>query len=276
MSDLQVFSPLIAICAGIGVLLQAIKNVRSGQDAVVDMFGRIEHFFQRLVAYTGVKPTAAMTDVIIKIMVEVLLILGNVTNEVGQGRTRKIFKRLVGRSGVEDALQQLDKLTQEVARMAETEVQTIARRNDEMKEVDDRVEVVSSKVHDIAHSPQQSGTRPRHESPEGRAYGRRLTRDRVQSPLFTKLRLLVPRWVQALPSITPSSSRLTSAATPTARPVNENVCRPLTPTIQKVLPEDFKFRILVVGKSGSGKSSLIKAVFKADITVRIPLVICLT
>ncbi|KAF8269504.1 hypothetical protein EI94DRAFT_1828906 [Lactarius quietus] len=42
--------------------------------------------------------------------------------------------------------------------------------------------------------------------------------------------------------------------------------RPLTSTVRQALPEHFKFRILVVGKRGSGKSSLIKAVFKVDVT----------
>ncbi|KAH9170086.1 hypothetical protein EDB89DRAFT_1355143 [Lactarius sanguifluus] len=42
--------------------------------------------------------------------------------------------------------------------------------------------------------------------------------------------------------------------------------RPLNPTVRQVLPEHFKFRILVLGKSCSGKSSLIKAVFKVVAT----------
>ncbi|KAF8272439.1 hypothetical protein EI94DRAFT_294059 [Lactarius quietus] len=122
-----VISPLIAICAGIGVLLQATTNARSGKGSVIDMFGRMRYFFQRLVAYIEVRPSAAMTDVIVKIMVEVLLVLGNATKQVGQGRTRKIVNKVVGKNGVEDALQRLDKLTQDVARMAETVVQTTAR-----------------------------------------------------------------------------------------------------------------------------------------------------
>ncbi|KAN0136298.1 hypothetical protein V8E53_005903 [Lactarius tabidus] len=36
--------------------------------------------------------------------------------------------------------------------------------------------------------------------------------------------------------------------------------------LRRVLPERFKFRILVVGKIGSGKSTLINAVFKVDMT----------
>ncbi|KAN0136741.1 hypothetical protein V8E53_005511 [Lactarius tabidus] len=43
--------------------------------------------------------------------------------------------------------------------------------------------------------------------------------------------------------------------------------RPLNSTVRQVLPEHFRFRILVVGKSRSGKSSLIKTVFKVDMTV---------
>jgi GTP-binding protein EngB required for normal cell division len=40
--------------------------------------------------------------------------------------------------------------------------------------------------------------------------------------------------------------------------------RPLNSTVRQVLPGNFRFRILVVGKSRSGKSSLIKTVFKVD------------
>ena len=47
----------------------------------------MESFFQRLVAYIKVRPTAAMTNIIVKIMVEVISILGVVTKEIGQGRT---------------------------------------------------------------------------------------------------------------------------------------------------------------------------------------------
>ncbi|KAI9459743.1 hypothetical protein F5148DRAFT_275688 [Russula earlei] len=39
---------------------------------------------------------------------------------------------------------------------------------------------------------------------------------------------------------------------------------PLPSTLRQVLPDDLRFRILVVGKRGSGKSSLISTVFKVD------------
>ena len=54
---------------------------------MIDIFERVENFFKRLETYIGVPPTAAMTDVIAKIMVEVLNILAISTKEIKQGRT---------------------------------------------------------------------------------------------------------------------------------------------------------------------------------------------
>jgi archaellum component FlaC len=107
-----------------------------------------------------------MKDIIVKIMVEVLSILGIVTKEVGQGRTSMPFpvdmspiidlyavtylKKLIGRKDVEDALQRLDQLTQEEARMAAAEVLTVTRAiDDKVKAVDDKVTDVRNKVKDV-------------------------------------------------------------------------------------------------------------------------------
>jgi hypothetical protein len=68
---------------------QAAKDVRASQDALVDIFGRIEMFFRRLEIYTEVRPTTGMMDVIIQIMVEVLFILGIATKEIKQSRISK-------------------------------------------------------------------------------------------------------------------------------------------------------------------------------------------
>ena len=57
------------------------------QDMLADVFERIENFFKRLETYTEVPPTAAMTDIIVKIMVEVLNIFAISTKEIKQGRT---------------------------------------------------------------------------------------------------------------------------------------------------------------------------------------------
>jgi hypothetical protein len=68
---------------------QAAKDVRAGQDALVDIFERIESFFRRLEIYTSVPPNQEMADTITTIMVEVLCILAIATKEVKQGRTSK-------------------------------------------------------------------------------------------------------------------------------------------------------------------------------------------
>ena len=105
----QVFSPAKVIFAGAGVLLQvriflnvslrpeldmearqAARDVSAAQEALIDIFERIENFFKRLETYTEVRPSAGMTDIIVKIMVEVLNILGIATKEIKQGRTSKL------------------------------------------------------------------------------------------------------------------------------------------------------------------------------------------
>ena len=51
----------------------------------------MENFFQRLEIYARVSPPPEMIDIIVKIMVEVLSILGIATKEMKQGRTSKRF-----------------------------------------------------------------------------------------------------------------------------------------------------------------------------------------
>ena len=61
-------------------------DVRSSQDTLVDVFERIQSFFQRLQIHTEVSPTTEMMDTILKIMVEVLSVLGIATREIKRGR----------------------------------------------------------------------------------------------------------------------------------------------------------------------------------------------
>jgi hypothetical protein len=62
-------------------------DVRTSQGALIEIFERMENFFQRLEIYTEVSPTPEMIEMIVKIMVEVLSILGIATREIKQGRT---------------------------------------------------------------------------------------------------------------------------------------------------------------------------------------------
>ena len=54
---------------------------------LIEIFVRIEGFFKRLESHTTVPPTAAMTDVIVKIMIEILSILAIATKEIKRGRS---------------------------------------------------------------------------------------------------------------------------------------------------------------------------------------------
>jgi archaellum component FlaC len=126
----------------------------------------MEFFFKRLEAYIKVRPTAAMTDIVVKIMVEVISILGIVTKEIGQGRismpfpvdvspkfdlpAERYLKKLFGINRLEDALRRLDKLSQEEARMAAAEILTITSGiDDTVKDVDERLEGVDERVQSV-------------------------------------------------------------------------------------------------------------------------------
>ena len=64
---------------------QAAKDARASQDALIEIFERIEMFFRRLEVYAELPSTTEMMDIITQIMVEVLSILGIATREIKQG-----------------------------------------------------------------------------------------------------------------------------------------------------------------------------------------------
>jgi len=70
---------------------QAAKAVSTSQDVLVDLFERIEKFLRRLETYVDVQPTPGMTDVIVKVMVEVLFILGIATKEINQNSASELI-----------------------------------------------------------------------------------------------------------------------------------------------------------------------------------------
>ena len=73
------------------ITLQAAKNVRASQDALLDIFERLEAFFQRLELYIEAALDQKMVDTVTKILVEVLNIIGIATKEIKQGRTSTSF-----------------------------------------------------------------------------------------------------------------------------------------------------------------------------------------
>jgi hypothetical protein len=62
-----------------------VKGVADGYDALVDLLESIEHFLRRLDIYTKIPPTDAMTEIIVKILVELLSTLALVTKQIQQG-----------------------------------------------------------------------------------------------------------------------------------------------------------------------------------------------
>ncbi|KAH9972709.1 hypothetical protein BGW80DRAFT_1560757 [Lactifluus volemus] len=106
----MVFSPAKVIFAGIAVFLLAAKDVGASQDALVDLFDRIENFLGRLKIYVEVQLTEAMKNLVVKIMAEILGILAIATKQVRQGWGKRYLKKLIGRTDIEDALKRLEKI----------------------------------------------------------------------------------------------------------------------------------------------------------------------
>ncbi|KAH9991661.1 hypothetical protein BJV74DRAFT_987712 [Russula compacta] len=123
------FPPAKVIHSGLAVLLallyvylcdikvsQTIKGVIGSYDALVELLESIEHFMRRLDIYTKIPPTVALTEIVVKIMVEVLSTLALATKQIQQGRAKKFVKKFFGENDVEVVLQRLDRLTQDEAR----------------------------------------------------------------------------------------------------------------------------------------------------------------
>ena len=119
---------------------QAVKGVIDSYDALVDLLESIEHFLNRLDIYTKIPPTVAMTEVVVKILVEMLSALALVTEQIKQGKpsesafsevlcsvtqcnAEKLFKKFLGEKDVEAVVQRLDRLTLDEARI--TAAQTL-------------------------------------------------------------------------------------------------------------------------------------------------------
>ncbi|KAH9012656.1 hypothetical protein EDB84DRAFT_1535265 [Lactarius hengduanensis] len=62
-----------------------------------------------------------MTEISVKIMVELLSVLALATKQIKQGRFKKFAKKLLGESEIEAVLRRLDRLTQEEGRMTMTQ-----------------------------------------------------------------------------------------------------------------------------------------------------------
>ncbi|KAN0133254.1 hypothetical protein V8E53_008978 [Lactarius tabidus] len=145
-----IFSPSRLIFAGIGVLLLAAKDLNEDQGTLVEIFEQIESFFRRLEIYTEVPPTPLMKDTMVRIMVEVLDMLGIATKEIKQSRTKRFLKKLAGWTDMKDVLKKLDKLTNEEARMANAQALKNTHVIDVLlRRVDENVQGVDAQVNNV-------------------------------------------------------------------------------------------------------------------------------
>ena len=65
---------------------QAVNGILDSCDALVDLLESIEHFLKRLEIYTKIPPTVAMTEMVVKILVELLSTLALATKQIKQGK----------------------------------------------------------------------------------------------------------------------------------------------------------------------------------------------
>jgi hypothetical protein len=86
---------LLSVCAFLSSLsahlrdiqaCQAVKGVLDGYDTLADLLESVEHFLNRLDIYTKIPPTVSMTEMILKILVELLSILALATKQLQQGK----------------------------------------------------------------------------------------------------------------------------------------------------------------------------------------------
>ena len=65
---------------------QAVKDINTSYDALVELFAAFENFLSRLGIYTEIPFTPVLTNVLVKIIVELLSTLALATKQVKQGR----------------------------------------------------------------------------------------------------------------------------------------------------------------------------------------------
>ncbi|KAI0274394.1 hypothetical protein BGY98DRAFT_71094 [Russula aff. rugulosa BPL654] len=109
------FSHAKTVFAGIGVLLGAVRDVIASYEALSKLFERIQFFPQRLPHYTSVPLTQGMTELLAKIMAQILSILALSTKAMkdwrikANGRTFEAAHHVNNKvTVIEEVLQQVD------------------------------------------------------------------------------------------------------------------------------------------------------------------------
>jgi hypothetical protein len=66
---------------------QVVDGVIDSYDLLIDLFESIERFLHRLDIYTKTTPAVGMTEMIVRILVELLSTLAVVTKQIRQGKS---------------------------------------------------------------------------------------------------------------------------------------------------------------------------------------------
>jgi hypothetical protein len=67
-------------------LHQAIKDISKSYDALVDLFESFESFLRRLDIYTKIPSTTSMSEIVVKILTELLSTISLAIEQAKQGR----------------------------------------------------------------------------------------------------------------------------------------------------------------------------------------------
>ncbi|KAH8977684.1 ankyrin repeat-containing domain protein [Lactarius hatsudake] len=142
----QVFPPTKIIFSAMSILLVAARGTAASREVLIELFERIENFFERLQTHTQVPPTVQMTNVMGKVMAEVLSMLGVATKAMYQSRKKTFFKKFVGRNDIEDALLRLDKLEQGELCTVSTQV---LKNTSDLKDTTSDIKDATSDIKDV-------------------------------------------------------------------------------------------------------------------------------
>lgn len=122
VAGLVPFQPTNLIFVGIDVLFAAAEGVSASYDALLELFEGIGSFLKRLDIYAKISLSPVMTDIIAKMMVELVSVLALARKQIKQGRFKQFAKKLLGDAEIESILRRLDRLTQEEARMMDAQI----------------------------------------------------------------------------------------------------------------------------------------------------------
>ena len=127
-------------------------------NSLIHLFERIHFFLQRLNRYTTILLTNELTELLGKIMTQILSVLALSTKAMTEKRMsestlflfsfanyglEKILKRFTGKTDIEDAFQRLDSLTQEESLMV------VARSLEVAHHIDSNVEAIKALAENI-------------------------------------------------------------------------------------------------------------------------------